>query len=314
MDNNNDVNTADITAAENELRLLIEEMLRPRQLSGGHRGSTTYPRTSSNNDYLTLLQTIRDIMVMYHSNMSEYNNNVGLSLQLLQTILDRRTQPPTNIQNTFVREPESNEDQAPRTDMSYGRPPANDHLFSYILYQPNIRHQDATAMRRFFQNIVVQPTPEQIDSATELITYQPNMENVETQCPITLDDFQEGEVIRRIRHCKHTFREEAIQNWFRCNVRCPICRYDIREYSVGTGTRPDTTTEPSPQEEPSAPPVPANSFPFIIPQNPNYHDVLRRISQGFATDINNILSENFQNSASDASRNFVFELQLETNL
>jgi hypothetical protein len=311
MDNINDVNTADITAAENELRQLIEEMLRPRQPPGFYRNSATYPRTSSNNDYLTLLQTIRDIMVMYHSNMSEYNNNVGLSLQLLQTIFDRHsTRPPTNINNTFVREPVYNEDQMPRTDMSYGRPPVNDHLFSYILYRPNIRYQDANTMRRFFQNIVVRPTPEQIDNSTEVITYQLNMENVETQCPITLDDFQEGEAIRQIRHCKHTFREEAIQNWFRCNVRCPICRYDIREYSVGTGTRPDTTTEPSTQEDP----VPSNSFPFLVPQNPNYHELLQRISHGFATDINNILSENFLTGPSDTSQNFVFELQLETNV
>ena len=46
----------------------------------------------------------------------------------------------------------------------------------------------------------------------------------------TLDEFNEGDILCRIIKCQHTFREPAIKNWFRTNVRCPVCRFDIRDY------------------------------------------------------------------------------------
>ena len=45
-----------------------------------------------------------------------------------------------------------------------------------------------------------------------------------------MEDFQENENVCQIKHCRHTFKEEAIKNWFQRNVRCPVCRYDIRDY------------------------------------------------------------------------------------
>jgi hypothetical protein len=39
----------------------------------------------------------------------------------------------------------------------------------------------------------------------------------------------------QIKQCGHTFNQEAITNWFQSNVRCPVCRYDIREWSDVSG-------------------------------------------------------------------------------
>jgi hypothetical protein len=83
------------------------------------------------------------------------------------------------------------------------------------------------------RDVVIRPTHEQITNATEEINYSTNHSRytfTNTTCPITLEEFQEGEILRRINHCGHVFRESAIQNWFRRNVRCPVCRYDIRDY------------------------------------------------------------------------------------
>ena len=71
----------------------------------------------------------------------------------------------------------------------------------------------------------------EVESSTELVEYHesdPSM--IETRCPITFDDFSEGEEVRRIRHCKHYFKSTAIIDWLR-NTRgsCPVCRYDILE-------------------------------------------------------------------------------------
>jgi hypothetical protein len=78
------------------------------------------------------------------------------------------------------------------------------------------------------EDVVVAPTSEQISNAVERIMFEdpdPTM-----RCPISLEEFGRNDNILRIRHCKHMFKEESLLNWFRRNVRCPVCRYDIRDY------------------------------------------------------------------------------------
>jgi hypothetical protein len=104
-----------------------------------------------------------------------------------------------------------------------------------------------------FQDVVVYPTAEQINTATEQIEYINNGSN-STNCPITLDEFEEGEQVTRILHCGHIFKKSAIENWFCRNVRCPVCRYDIREY-----VRP-TQVERSRQTPPITPSTSANNL------------------------------------------------------
>lgn len=327
MDNNNQ----NVTTLENEIQQLAEEMLRPMR-SGTRPAENMRPnfgpyRNNTSNEYseyMVYLQTLRDIMVMYNSNMSEYNANVGLSLQVMRTILDERNRSfyaPgwTNPVNGPDISTELPTDPTPPLPVP-SRNNNNNHLFSYILYRPTIRAQDGAAMRRFFQNIVVRPTPEQIENATHLIPFQSGEENINTTCPITMEDFQEGEPVRQIKHCRHTFNEQSIQNWFQTNVRCPVCRYDIRDYSVGTGTRPDTTTEPSPLEQMFPLPTSSGNGLYDTSQNnfPGYENLLQQIAENFASDINSILSENIHldptRNLPDASQNLIFQLQVETNL
>jgi len=337
MDNNTD----------NGIQHLIDELLRPLS-SGFPTNSNRAPnynmpnyfpnyrepsnvRNAAYNDNMQIFQALRDIMVMYNSNISEYNSNITTSLQLLRLILEERNPPhpiyrnqtnqvpeTTPVENldlsnnrfsedAFAALPTTSSRSEQDTFQSPRRPTRNnDHLFSYMLYRPTIRSEDAVALRRFFQNIIVRPTPEQIESATTLVPFHISEENVNNSCPITMEEFQEGEMVRQIRHCRHQFQEEPIQNWFRSNVRCPVCRYDIRDYQVESGSRPDTTTEPSPE-----PSQPVNAL-------PGYHELLQEITHNFATDINNIISESFQtngeNGSIDVSQNFVFDFHVETTV
>jgi len=73
-----------------------------------------------------------------------------------------------------------------------------------------------------------QPTEEQIRQATEYILYDSSRN--QTECPITLEQFQEGEQVCRIIPCGHIFKETSLTRWFHRNNRCPVCRYDIRNY------------------------------------------------------------------------------------
>jgi len=300
MDNIPDVTRENVDPAlelDNELQQMVEEMLRSAPV---HPGFSSESGTSGpTNEFMVLMQSLRDIMMMYNSNMAEYNNNVRTSLQLMQTMLEeRRNQRPPNAPTS---RPAPSAFPARNANVATARP--NDHLFSYVLYRPTIRRPDAATMRHFLQNIVVRPTPEQIETSTHLVVYQSNMENINTSCPITLNDFQEGDIIRQIRHCRHAFHEESIQNWFQRNVRCPVCRYDIRDYTVSTGERPSTATEPSPEE-----PLPTTA----ASNDPQYQTLLQEISRNFASEVNHILSGNFPMDAVDASQNLVFEFQVET--
>jgi uncharacterized Zn finger protein (UPF0148 family) len=49
-------------------------------------------------------------------------------------------------------------------------------------------------------------------------------------CPITLERFESNTEVLQILGCNHIFNPNSLQQWFQNNVRCPICRYDIRDY------------------------------------------------------------------------------------
>ena len=91
---------------------------------------------------------------------------------------------------------------------------------------------NTNANTNFFQNVIVRPTIGQIDHATEEITYsnEQNTRVINTTCPITLEDFVDGDRICRIKHCGHAFKYTELSRWFNMNVHCPVCRYDIRDY------------------------------------------------------------------------------------
>ena len=138
------------------------------------------------------------IIVQYNRNFSDYNDNIR---RLLDIARDRRIPPLSSSQRPSIR----------------SRPPLYTGGF-LDLFRDNV-----------MQDVVVRPTDEQIRTATETIFFESNAtEN--TNCPITLEPFVQGESICRIKHCSHIFKQEAIHDWFHRNVRCPVCRYDIREY------------------------------------------------------------------------------------
>ena len=56
------------------------------------------------------------------------------------------------------------------------------------------------------------------------------MNPVNTSCPISLEPFNDSSRVTIIRHCRHIFNTDNLSNWFRTNCRCPVCRYDIRDY------------------------------------------------------------------------------------
>ena len=83
----------------------------------------------------------------------------------------------------------------------------------------------------FMDPTSVFPTEAQVTAATET---RSNL--VDTQCSICQETTTSG---LAIRHCGHCFHSTCIQQWFTLNPRCPVCRYDIRDF------QPNALVEPN---------------------------------------------------------------------
>lgn len=91
-------------------------------------------------------------------------------------------------------------------------------------------------MRSFQEPVIVAPSENQIRESTRNITYSEIEDPMNHQCPISLEIFTPNTVVTQIIHCRHVFMPPSFSRWFSGNVRCPICRYDIRS-NVPESTR-----------------------------------------------------------------------------
>jgi hypothetical protein len=77
-------------------------------------------------------------------------------------------------------------------------------------------------------NVIVRPTNQQIENASRLVSYNEIQNPNSEACPISLERFNPSDQVRQINHCGHIFLPSEFNEWFQSNVRCPVCRYDIR--------------------------------------------------------------------------------------
>jgi hypothetical protein len=82
----------------------------------------------------------------------------------------------------------------------------------------------------FYSNIPVYPSEEELRNATVETPFSQIIVPTNSSCPITLERFEENTIVTQILHCGHIFNSNSINLWFSSNTRCPVCRYDIREY------------------------------------------------------------------------------------
>jgi len=202
MPSNNDV--------YEEIRNLLEEINNIRTANNSQSHNTRNPNLDRE-----LLFITRDLMRNYSQSMQSYHANITSIVHLLTTL--HQPYPPATVPPTAPI--------SPTVPIDYNRI-----LYYYFTRNPT-RQPNANG---FYNNVIVRPTNDQIQVATTNYLY--SIDSVtgssNTNCPITMDEFQNGEEVCRILHCGHTFRQEAISQWFETNVRCPVCRYDIRDYNI----------------------------------------------------------------------------------
>lgn len=97
---------------------------------------------------------------------------------------------------------------------------ASENTFSYL-----------EILNNFLNPVIIHPTQSQIENAVRNVRYGDIVRPVSRSCPISLEHFNEDEIVSVIRHCGHIFNRNQLTTWFMSNCRCPVCRYDIRTYS-----------------------------------------------------------------------------------
>jgi hypothetical protein len=101
----------------------------------------------------------------------------------------------------------------------------------------------------FFDNVAVSPSTEQIDVSTRTLPFRDIVEPINDRCPISFETFRPDDNVLQIIHCGHIFNPCEIAVWFRSNVGCPVCRYDIRNHRNNNDPSPLTTTLEETKEE-----------------------------------------------------------------
>jgi hypothetical protein len=201
-------------------------------------------------EMINLMRTTIQMQNNYYANIQRMNNQRTNRSPNLFT--NRYRQRFTNTMNSRYNDRDRDHDY--------------DLLFSYII-PPNTRTNVQSSRL----------TSQQIQLATQNIVYDETMN--EERCPITLDNFIVGENICQIRHCRHIFKTDPLMNWFQRNVKCPVCRYDIRTYnSPSTIPSDDDNENTQPTSTPTA----------LSNQNqPSYSRGLSSIIQNLTRELRN---------------------------
>lgn len=163
---------------------------------------------------------------------SLYNNNINIP-----THIRERNHIRTNGRETNGRESNGNGRGRNNTVATNNDSYIVDSLLYTIPTRNNNRSLNNTnsnltsLFQSFFNPIEVFPTQANIEIATRNVRFSEIVTPNNTSCPITLERFNDNDQVLVIRHCGHIFSHSGLTSWFASNCRCPVCRYDIRNYS-----------------------------------------------------------------------------------
>lgn len=173
--------------------------------------------------------TVPENTIMTRSiNNSRNQTLFPLSTRMLTTPIIRPPPPSTNIPRTTpirnIRQSPFNSNRRRNRNNRLGNRYTRIFNFPRETIMPPLQNLSALSPVR------IRPSITQIRRGTELLIWNDISNNYQTQCPIDMQDFTENDSILRIRECGHIFREMNLRRHFRNSTRCPICRFDIRDY------------------------------------------------------------------------------------
>jgi hypothetical protein len=274
---------------------------------------------NNNNERMLLINILN---TMYSDNSRQINNLTNSNNQirsLIFRLLSNQNRRRTH-NNSSNSQNHSNINYIPNNTFQNTTPL----VFDFILPQSelnmwtsNTQQNSALSrlLQRFFEPIEIYPTPSQIEAATRITRYGDIVSPRNRSCPISLENFNENDTVSVIRFCGHVFNTEQLNIWFGTNCRCPVCRYDIRNYNSNNNSadlqqneEPNNSAPPVNNSPPPAnnSPLPANNSP--LPANnsplPANNSPLPVNNRGRNSNLNN-LYYTLLSSGSDSLINFL---------
>ena len=84
---------------------------------------------------------------------------------------------------------------------------------------------------------------------TTLNIYSNSDENNQIKCEICHDNINEGDILRMVNICNHSFHQECVDSWFENNTICPYCRCNVMENITTDNLEINTETQDTPNNE-----------------------------------------------------------------
>ena len=214
--------------------------------TGSNRSANTRNPEQQNNIHLSELarQLISDSNEQTTIVSSNQNNIEPLNASITPPRLytPRTTPAPVVIPQTPIRRAVLNSTNrvyntiGPRRRITEDTPIFPNPLYSLFYTQP-------------YEDVIIRPSQEQINNSSTIIRFSyANWTYNSRMCPIGLTEFEENDEIRILNTCGHFFNKNNIDRWFECNVRCPVCRHDIRENNIDISNNNDVNTLDSDDE------------------------------------------------------------------
>ena len=93
---------------------------------------------------------------------------------------------------------------------------------------------------------------------TEVVVYEPGR-GLHDTCAVCQEPLEQGQVVRRVLRCGHTFHYSCLDQWLEANATCPMCMLQVVPLAVdgraGAADSAGSTRGMSPPPPPPPPPV-----------------------------------------------------------
>jgi hypothetical protein len=77
------------------------------------------------------------------------------------------------------------------------------------------------------EDVQVHPSLRTLRESSSIHIYR-DLDTTHETCSICRENFEENSIVRRLG-CEHIFHIGCIDTWFETNIRCPLCRLDLRD-------------------------------------------------------------------------------------
>jgi hypothetical protein len=193
-------------------------------------------------NFTNSINDLTDMNVKIHNSIVEILNNNRNSRWNSRENINRTNVHRNTSRTTTSSNLETANSETTNSERNLGRVLLNnvpyiiDSVQHYRLPSRGQREQPrsnnfSNLLQRFFQPIEIFPTQTQIETATRNVRYCDILNPINRSCPISLENFSDSDYVTVIRYCGHIFNRNELNTWFRSNCRCPVCRYDVRNYN-----------------------------------------------------------------------------------